>query len=150
MLFDDNDDDEKVELSKNKPQQIQFERIREGSFNNFDGDLIADSLEKNKDLWDGFVFGRFDYGILIELRDIGAGFLNADTIMLLTTKDRLDKFLALIVKDEWQVNEVGYNLYEGDEFKSFNNSPFRDKNDFWQDFGSSLGKNQVIIRLWWD
>lgn len=155
-------DDPKVELKDNKPQQIQMQRLIEGSFNDFDGELVAKSLTDNPDLWDGFVFGRFGYSQLIELRDIGQGYLNADTLMILTTKgarkSRLKKLLALI--ETWRADEVGYNYYDGKDRRtrkliSEGTAPFHTKvnegdRDMFMALGSDLGPEQVIIRVWWD
>jgi hypothetical protein len=148
----------KVELKDNKPQQIQMQRLIEGSFNDFDGEMVAKSLTDNPNLWDGFVFGRFGYSHLIELRDIGQGYLNADTMMMLTTKDRLKELLALI--ETWRADEVGYNYYEGNDrrtrkFVSEGTAPFHENihdktRDLFMALGSDLEPNQVILRVWWD
>jgi len=66
----------------NQAQEIQFQRLKMGSFNSFDGERTAAELKKHKSLWTGFVFGRFNYGSLIELRDISQDYLNADTLMI--------------------------------------------------------------------
>src|SRR6266542_3830966 len=79
----------------NKPQQLQLERVRITSYNALNGERVARDLETNEALWDGFVFGRFHYGELIELRDLPAGHLNADTLYLSTTRERLPELLRL-------------------------------------------------------
>jgi hypothetical protein len=68
-------------------QKIQLERLRLGSFNSMDGDTVADLMEKNENLWDTFMFGRFCRygGNLIELRDL-KDCINADTLLILTDK----------------------------------------------------------------
>ena len=147
----------KVKLEDNKPQQIQMQRLIEGSFNEFDGEMVAKSLTDNPNLWDGFVFGRFGYAHLIELRDISQGYLNADTMMILTTKDHLKELLALI--ETWDANEVGYNYYEGEDrrtrkFISKGTAPFyenlNNRSDLFGALGSELEPDQVILRVWWD
>lgn len=143
----------KVELKDNKPQQIQMDRLIEGSFNDFDGPMVAKSLTDNPDLWDGFLFGRFGYSNLIELRDIGQGYLNADTLMILTTKgnknSRLKKLLKLI--GTWGADEVGYNHYKKDrEFVVEGTAPFAKEDETFMALGSRLGEDQVILRVWWD
>ena len=143
----------KVELKDNKPQQIQMQRLIEGSFNDFDGKMVAKSLTDNPNLWDGFVFGRFEYAHLIELRDISQGYLNADTMMILTTKDHFKELLDLI--ETWNANEVGYNYYEGEDqltrkFILKGTAPFDETSDLFMALGSDLEPNQVILRVWWD
>lgn len=133
----------------NKPQEIQFERLVEGSFNGLDGEFVANSLRENCALWTGFVFGRFDYGALIELRDIGEGYLNADELMILTTKSKLKKLLKLI--ETWNADEVGSNYYDNKgNFVAEGTPEFRDEKDVFKSFGSRLDKTQVIVRVWWD
>ena len=125
----------KVELKDNKPQQIQMQRLIEGSFNDFDGEMVAKSLTDNPDLWDGFVFGRFGYAQLIELRDIGQGYLNADTMMILTTNDRLKELLALI--ETWNADDVRQVDLFANRLPNV-------------DFGPDLEPNQVILQVCWD
>ena len=69
------------------PQEIQEARLRIGSFNEFDGGLVADSLNAHRDLWCGYVFTRSP-GDLLELRDIADGDLNADTLFLIPAPDK--------------------------------------------------------------
>ena len=148
-----------MKLKDNKPQQIQLQRVVEGTLNNFDGEKVAQSLEENQTLWEGFVFGRFDFGVLIELRDIKSGNLNADTLMILTTKDNLEELLKII--DTWNAVEIGYNYYsrvpitgtDCTETKlfAFGFSPFLKKHsgNLHNNFGCDLDENQVIVRVWW-
>jgi len=145
--------DKPVALKDNKPQQLQMDRVIEGSFNGFDGPMVAKSLADNADLWDGFVFGRFGYFTLIELRDISQGYLNADTLMILTTKgnknSRLKKLLEVI--ETWRADEVGYNYYTpARKFVVKGTAPFNQEKDAFTELGSSLGDDQVLIRVWWD
>src|SRR6266536_3332509 len=79
----------------NRPQQLQLERVRITAFNAFQGERVARDLETNEALWDGFVFGRFRLLELIELRDLPSGYLNADTLYLSTTRERLQDLLRL-------------------------------------------------------
>lgn len=138
----------KKALATNNPQMIQMQRVMEGSFNNFDGEMVAKSLTDNQNLWDGFVFGRFKYGELIELRDIAEGYLNADTLMILTTKKKLKKLLAVI--DTWNADEVGYNHGDRGKFVAEGTAPFHDERELFSNLGSGFDKDQVLIRVWWD
>ena len=49
---------------------------------------VAKDLRDRSELWDAFVFGRFAWGQLIELRDLPKGHLSADTLYIMTTDDR--------------------------------------------------------------
>lgn len=95
-----------------------------------DGDVIADSLIKYADLWDSFLFGRFfrkgDYSTLIELRDLPEGHLNADTLMILTDKDRWDKLHPVINSDEWHADEIGYT---GADDETWGTAPYADSEE---------------------
>ena len=107
------------------PQDIQFELLRMSTFNDFDGNLVADSLEANKDLWKGFIMDRADYYYahaqsdpeaaerhqepvdLIRLRDIGEGYWNVDTLYLLAAEGKEDK-LELLARREWHADEIDW------------------------------------------
>jgi hypothetical protein len=115
----------------NKAQEIQYERMKLASFNNFDGDFIGKSLRENKHIWKAFVFGRWQYFDLIELRDMHYGSINADTLYILADKAKLPDLLILIGK--WSADEVNYYT-EDKEFR----------------LGGGFDKNTVLIRVWWD
>jgi hypothetical protein len=115
----------------NKAQEIQFERMKLASFNCFDGDFVGESLRENTHLWKSFVFGRWQYFDLIELRDMHYGTINADTLYILTDKSKLADLLILI--GSWSADEVNYYTEDKD---------FR--------LGGGLDKNTVLVRVWWD
>jgi hypothetical protein len=112
-----------------------------GGFNALNGNKVADELLAHEDLWIAFVFGRFEYQPLIELRDLPQGFVNGDTIFLLARRDRLSALLALI--KQWEADEVGWQseLVHGGDFVC--------KSAF-DMIGASLGPDDVLIRVWWD
>lgn len=134
----------------NNAQQIQIDRIKLSSFNSFDGEKVANDLIKNEHLWISFVWGRFG-GIydLIELRDLKGGHINADTLIILTTKDKWQELKSLISK--WHADEVGYN--QGDD-TFFGTPPCSirksDSYNVYTALGSSLDKDQILVRIWWD
>ena len=88
----------------NKAQVIQFRRLELCDYIGGDcrtqGKKVANDLRTHTDLWDSFVFGRFDWGQLIELRDLPTGKLNADTLIVMTTLDRADALRAMI--EAWE------------------------------------------------
>jgi hypothetical protein len=131
----------------NTAQKIQLARIKIGSFNNFDGEKVAKDLQDNEDLWQAFVFGRFNYAPLIELRDLADDYINVDTIYLLLPKNKLNSFLKLI--KNWQVDEVGYFVHEKGKIKAEGTIDFN-PNDIPLKLGTPLDSNQVLMRLWWD
>jgi hypothetical protein len=112
-----------------------------GSFNRLDGDRVARDLMEHEGLWDSFVFGGFEYQPLIELRDLPQGRINADTIYLLTRKERLDGLLDLVKR--WQADEVGWLTEDSRE------GDFTYKSAF-ELLGAFLGRNDVLVRVWWD
>jgi hypothetical protein len=115
----------------NKAQETQFERMKLASFNSFDGVFVDASLRENKHLWKAFVFGRWQYFDLIELRDLADGYLNADTLYILTDKEKLADLLILI--GQWSADEVSYETEDKD---------FR--------LGGGFAKDTVLVRVWWD
>lgn len=125
----------------NRAQELQLQRLQLGSFNNLDGLRVAHDLMEHEGLWDSFVFGRFEYQPLLELRDLAQGFLSADTVYLLTSKDRLAGFLDLV--KPWKADEVGWQTADQQE------GAFPDRSAF-DLLGAFLGPNDVLVRVWWD
>jgi hypothetical protein len=125
----------------NRAQELQLQRLRLGSFNNLDGPRVAHDLMEHEGLWDSFVFGRFEYQSLIELRDLPQGFISADTVYLLTHQDRLAGILDLV--EQWEADEVGWETADQRE------GVFPDKSAF-DLLGAFLGANDVLVRVWWD
>ena len=125
----------------NRAQELQLTRLRMGSFNNLDGHKVADDLAAHEGLWGAFVFGGFEYQPLIELRDLPRGIINADTIYLLTSKDKLGGLLDLIQR--WKADEVGWLTEDKREGIFANKSAF----DL---LGAFLGPEDVLVRVWWD
>jgi hypothetical protein len=87
----------------NEAQEIQFRRLELCEYIGGDGRgqgmTVANDLRIHKDLWDSFVFGRFERLQLIELRDLPAGILNVDTLFIKTTIDRADALRAVILEN---------------------------------------------------
>lgn len=131
----------------NPAQRIQLERLKLGSFNEFDGEQVAQDLEEHSDLWQSFVFGRFKYSQLIELRDLHGGDINADAIYALVPKNKLDSFLKMAKK--WKPNELGYYYQEGEKTHTEGTVSYR-SDELHMALGACLEKNQILIRLWWD
>ena len=115
----------------NMAQELQFERLKLARFNSFDGEYVGQLLRDNQRLWTSFVFGRFNYFELIELRDLRHGVINADTLYLVTDTTRLADLLIVIGK--MSADEVSYT----------------DKDDNLQ-YGGGLERNEVLVRVWWD
>ncbi|MBL8795655.1 MAG: hypothetical protein JNM56_17250 [Planctomycetia bacterium] len=125
----------------NPAQELQLQRLRLGSFNNLDGNRVADDLRDHKGLWLSFVFGGFEYQPLIELRDLPQGRLRGDTLYLLTHRDKLDGLLDLVKR--WKADEVGWLAEDRQEGVFVNKSAF----DL---IGAFLGPSDVLVRVWWD
>ncbi|MEV6277675.1 hypothetical protein [Nocardia sp. NPDC051832] len=105
-------------MSEATVQEIQLELIRRSSFNNFDGELVAGSLERHRDLWLAVYIDRFGLaheehrdwfasGSLIKLRDLRGDLWNVDTLVVLTEDLDKAKELARVAEtDKWQADEV--------------------------------------------
>lgn len=128
--------------SINSAQRIHFDRLRLGSFNEFDGERVARGLEENAGLWDAFVFGRFSHPSLIELRDIPAGIVNSDELFILTTIDRVERLMELAKK--WSADEIGWLTGDRTEGDFVCDSP----EDMLGEY--PLPENLVLVRVWWD
>jgi hypothetical protein len=171
----------KMSREINPSQMLQIQRLRLGSFNEMDGDVVADSLMANSHLWDSFVFGRFSGvgGMLIELRDLPEGHLNADTLLILTDKKRWDELQTVI--SQWQADEIGYTAADGEtvgviQYRTAEEVNAHMGGGFWvggNDFaavlreaatGSPLARKgprvkkkqpedvkvPILVRVWWD
>ena len=123
----------------NPPQRLQWERLRMTKMNALDGPRVAEDLERNEPLWDAFLFGRFHPLELIELRDLPEGFLNADTLYLLTTRQRSPELLRLA--EGWD-GEVSWHANDHPGFST--------REEFQRKWGAPLDKDQVVIQVWWD
>jgi len=128
----------------NEKQKIQLTRLRLRSFNFLDGNDVADSLARNQHLWQSFIFGRFKYGWLIELRDLPDDYLNADTLYILTYKDNLSVLLDVI--STWSADEVGWVGAESSEGPIGMTS---------KELASAFGSHPfpadlAVVRVWWD
>ncbi len=131
----------------NAAQRLQLERVKLASFNDFDGEKVAKSLEENENFWISFVFGRFVYGTLIELRDLSDNHINGDEMYLLTTIDKIKEIEKLV--EDWEVNEVGYITWNEENWVGTPSS-FRPYDKFVNAYGAGLEGNQVVFRFWWD
>jgi len=120
----------------NKTQEAMNQLMRCASFNNFDGDMVADNLEDNHNLFRGYVFGRFDYATLIPLRDIENDVYNADTLYILPAPDKEDE-LEKLVRDTFKADEVDWES-EADIQKEMGFG------------GRTSNSDKYVLRVWWD
>lgn len=128
----------------NDAQKIQIERLRLGSFNALDGNYVADRLGMNQHLWLSFLFGRFKYSWLIELKDLPDGYVNADTLYILANKKNLPLLLDEI--NTWSADEVGWATSE-DSYESIGMTP----KELASAFGSyPFPAHLAVVRAWWD
>jgi len=100
-------------------QELNLELIRRASFNNFDGERVAEDLLANQILWQGVVMDRGAYGKdidLIKLRDIADNYWNVDTLFILAAEGKEEELMDLA--KSWDANEVNWmikpNLGGGD------------------------------------
>ena len=119
-----------------KPQELQFELMKQASFNSFNGPEVVKSLKENNDLWKACVMYRetlvpTECGCsLIALRDLPRAW-NVDTLFL-TVKTGKERELVLLAKG-WNPDEVTW---------------LSDK-----EAGDSLGSwppKEKVLRVWWD
>jgi hypothetical protein len=139
-----------------RPQELQLELLRLASFNDFDGDRVADSLLKNRDLWIAFLLDREAYSAeyrrreiletgrlpiapidTIRLRDLAAGHWNVDALFILPASECEDKLFALA--HTWHADEIDW--YD----------PL-DAGSIWLDEPGLGGRIivQKMLRVWWD
>jgi hypothetical protein len=129
------------EFCMNRAQELQLFRLDLARGNNLDGERVARDLKENEALWQSFVFGRFEFQPLIELRDLAQGFINGDTLFLLTKRQRLAALLEIV--NQWRADEVGWqtgNEHGGDFVCQ----------SAWELLGAVLGPDDALVRVWWD
>lgn len=88
-------------------QALQLELLKGASFNSFDGRRVARDLRRNRRLWCGVILDRPES--LIQLRDLGGGVWNADTLHVLSSGADDDKLRALAAT--WSPDDLGW--FEG-------------------------------------
>ncbi len=125
----------------NSAQALQLARLKMRSFNRLDGERVASDLSQNEALWISFVFGGFEFQPLLELRDLRHGYINADTLFILTQRRSLKALMHLI--ESWKADEVGWQteLEHGGDFVCKNP---------WDMLGAELDPDHALIRVWWD
>jgi hypothetical protein len=113
--------DEALLLRHATVQDIQLELLRRTRFNALDGERVAASLLKHRDLWLAALLdrpgvpnyaepGRLLTAGLIKLRDLPDNIWNADTLFLLTPTRRETEQLRQIAEEEDWGGEV--QVYE--------------------------------------
>jgi hypothetical protein len=126
-------------------QEIQLELLRRSSFNAMDGERIADSLLRRRDLWLSFLLDRpglVNYAEpsrllmmgLIKLRDLPDNIWNADVLFVLTSTHAQAHELAQIAEEEDWAGEVC--VYENQK-----------------EIDSALGTGRDeygLMTVWWD
>ena len=133
--------------TKNKAQEAVFSLMKASSYNNFDGEVVVDSLIKNQDKWIGCIWGRFGFAELIPLRDIENGYYNADTLYLKCPKEYVIDIKLLAC--EWDADEVGWLVDdELDGIIDENLKGIKDK----LTLGTSHPDDNkfAYFRIWWD
>src|SRR5438132_1576736 len=105
-------------------QDIQLELLRRTKFNALDGERVAASLFRHRDLWLAALLDRpgvpnyAEPGLplmsgLIKLRDLPDNFWNADTLFVLTQTHEQARELARIAEeDEWAGDVYVYENQE--------------------------------------
>jgi hypothetical protein len=114
----------------NKIQELNLELIAAATFNNFDGDKVAEDLLNNKDLWKSCIMTR-ENNSLITLRDLEDNEWNTDTLFILAEPGEENnlKFLA----DNWQADEISWLNQEQTNFRL-----------------GQYGPICKVLKIWWD
>lgn len=136
---------ESISLRDAAVQEIQLELLRRTNFNALDGERVAGSLLKHRDLWLSFLLDRpglANYAEpsrllmmgLIKLRDLPDDFWNSDTLFILTPTHAQARELARIAEEEDWAGEV--YVY---------------KNQEEIDRALGTGRDEYgLVSVWWD
>jgi len=126
-------------------QEIQLELLRRTKFNALDGEQVAASLLRHRELWLAVLLDRpgvADYSRpsrllvagLVKLRDLPDDFWNADTLFILTETRPHARELARIAAEEDWAGEV-YVFENQEEI----------------DRALGTGRDEYgLLRVWWD
>jgi len=121
----------------NRAQNAVFDLMKASSFNKFDGDKIVALLEAHTDLWIGAVWGTFtEFHPLLALRDIWAGYYNADTLMVMAVKGKEEELIRLVSR-KFRADEIGF--LEDKKAERMLSGRLRDQEE--------QGR---VLRVWWD
>lgn len=118
-------------MRRQKPQKLMEMWMRHVKYNDFDGEMVADSLNKNTDLWLSYYFTRMDS--LIVLRDMQQC-INQDTLFIMS-KPGKETALENLART-WHADEIDY----------------LSKNEADNLLGSwgPGNRNPGVLRVWWD
>lgn len=142
-----------------KIQRIQLNLLRESSFNDLDGNKVADDLMLYRDLWIAFLIDREAYSAegerrrqresltrvgkleglpvapidTIRLRDLAAGYWNVDALFILPVPGKEDKLELLA--NSWNADEIDW--YDPLDARYAGGFPP----------GAPIEK---MLRVWWD
>lgn len=126
-------------------QEIQLELLRRTQFNAMDGERIAASLLRHRDLWIAALLDRPglpDFSNprrllmsgLIKLRDLSENYWNADILYVLTSSAKEAHEILRIAEDE----EWGGMLHV-----------IEDREEVDRALGGGDGE-EAILKVWWD
>jgi hypothetical protein len=116
-------------------QQLQIQKLNMIRYNELDGTKVVNLLASHANLWEGYVFGRFEFFTLNELRDIKTG-VNADTLYLQPKHGKEDKLFALC--QQFCADEVDFvNGAKAAELMGSYTPEI-------------LSNPKGLIRVWWD
>lgn len=123
-------------------QEIQMELIRRTRFNAFDGERVAASLARHRDLWQAVLLDRFCFSNpgklpamgLIKLRDLPYDVWNADTLYMLAPNEQAARRIAEIMEEEGWCGEVYVHADREDVERALGSGP----------------EERAVVRVWWD
>ena len=124
-------------------QEIQLELIRRHTYNAFNGERVAASLLRHRDLWKAVMMDRFCLSNpgnlprmgLIKLRDLPHNDWNVDTLYILAPDKESARRLAAIAETEAWGGEVCVHDAADDVDGAL---------------GGSYPREQAIVSIWWD
>jgi hypothetical protein len=133
-----------IPVTQSTVQELQLELLRRSSFNALDGEHVAQSLMRHRDLWVSVILDRKphwsrDYTKLpilwlIKMRDMPDNYWNADTLFLLTDSIEKARRLERIANEEdW----AGEGMVHDDQ----------------QELNRALGSGpepSALVTIWWD
>lgn len=142
-------------------QRLVLELMRHGSFNEFDGDVVADDLLKHADLWLACWWGDHTTPLSVLASLATEGVPYADTLYLLTTQDRWEQLTELA--QAWEYEEIYAVFQDSDEvlliaYDKVYHTDSSIKPELEKALGRTLEELSddldvpalVLLEIWWD
>jgi hypothetical protein len=117
-------------------QQLHLDLIRCISFNDFNGEQVADGLIAHRDLWVGVISAHSyrPHPALRLFEELPEDTWHTDTLWIMAVNRDAGKRLCDLCREQWFADEAGiYTPQEAEQLLQ-----------------ATLIDDEVLVRVWWD